>query len=127
MSNYYTTMASSMCVPEEKQIEVVEMFDRLKAEDFGIGGVFAYADAGHVVFVAEENFFPENFCFAAAAIVDKFEILEPFLCSWSYSCDKEIIDAFGGGAAAIIRGQEPYIVDAFAEVNDFLNRQLIRG
>lgn len=57
---------------------------------------------------------PEDIAELALAILEELKMDEPFVFSWAYTCSKPRIDEFGGGACAIMRGFDPFWVDATA-------------
>jgi len=57
----------------------------------------------------------------ARAIIEELEVNEPFFCSYSYHCSEPVVDEFGGGAFAIMRGRETVWIDAMSYVKDIFH------
>ena len=53
---------------------------------------------------------------AVKAVLEECEIDEPFFCSWAYTCDRQRVDEFGGGAFAVQRGKDTLWIDAMSAV-----------
>jgi len=49
---------------------------------------------------------------------DYFEDDRLHVFSWAYTCSKMRVDEFGGGAAGVQRGKEPYFIDAGYHVSE---------
>ena len=57
----------------------------------------------------------------ARAIIEELEVNEPFFSSYSYHCSEPVVDEFGGGAFAIMRGRETVWIDAMSYVKDIFH------
>lgn len=63
--------------------------------------VQAETDEKGVWFYSEESGDLEAVFYTAQLLLKEFDIKEPFVVSWAYTCSKPRISEFGGGAAAI--------------------------
>jgi hypothetical protein len=125
MANNYTELSSWLPIPPDKVdlahdviLKACELLE--EHEDYGYCCVEVdIENDGHkcgVWFHTDESAVPEHVEFIARKLVDILEIEEPFVCSWSYACDKPLIDEFGGGAFVLQRGKETYWCDAMSTV-----------
>jgi hypothetical protein len=75
-----------------------------------------------VWFYAEEGGEPDVVIAMIQELQNYFEDDRKHVFSWAYTCSKMRLDEFGGGAAGIVRGQEPYCIDAASYVANHLDR-----
>ena len=66
--------------------------------------------------MGNSDFTPEHTERLVRALVDELNLKGIFVCSWSYSCSKPLIDEFGGGAFAISKDCKTIWIDALSEV-----------
>lgn len=127
MANNYCESSSFMDIPKDKIEKAKEIIDRVVKEleddaDEGYCGVEIEVEESGVWFHHDESINPEHLAELARALVEELEIDKPFYCSWAYTCSKPRIDEFGGGAFAVVRGQETYWVDALSHVQKHMER-----
>lgn len=75
-----------------------------------------------VWFYAEEGGEPDVVVAMIQALQDYFEDDRKHVFSWAYTCSKMRVDEFGGGAAGIVRGKEPLVIDAGFYVSNELDK-----
>jgi len=75
-----------------------------------------------VWFYAEEGGEPDVVIAMVQVLQDHFEDDRPYVFSWAYTCSKMRLDEFGGGAAGVQRGKEPYFIDAANHVYEHMKR-----
>lgn len=121
-NNYQDT--SSFLKLDEKHIEQAKVvIERCQQElmddpDYGYCGVEAEVEKDGVWLYSEEWVNTDHLQYVARALLDEFEIDEPFIASWSYTCSKPRIDEFGGGAMVVQRGYETYWCDAMCSAQE---------
>lgn len=79
------------------------------------------------IWINGDEIVPDNIANMILEILEKLEIDEPFVFSWSYTCSKPRIDEFGGGACAVMRGFDPFWVDAATVANQHFTEQHFSG
>ena len=121
-NNYQDT--SSFLKLDEKHIEQAKVvIERCQQElmddpDYGYCGVEAEVEKDGVWLYSEEWVNTDHLQYVARALLDEFEIDEPFIASWSYTCSKPRIDEFGGGAMVVQRGYKTYWCDAMCAAQE---------
>lgn len=85
--------------------------------DIEEGGIWIHGD--------EIN--PDDIANLVLEILETLEIDKPFVFSWSYTCSKPRIDEFGGGACAVMRGFDPFWVDAATVASQHFTEQHFSG
>lgn len=122
MSNNYCEGSSLLKLPKKLHKKAQKIIDRVSSElengDEGYCGVVAEMTDDGVWFHADENLNPEHMEIIARAVIEELKIDEPFYASWCYTCSKQRIDEFGGGAFAIKRGHDTFWVDAMSLVQE---------
>lgn len=123
MANNYTESSSKLYLTAEQSLKAQEVIDKALADYLELDpdnddpvGNFDVEEDG--VWMHHDESIDIDFkAFLIQALLEAFEIDEPFVFSWSYNCSKPRLDEFGGGACAVRRGQDPFFIDArsFAE------------
>lgn len=114
VDNYYKS-SSKLFLTKEQLKKVGKIIDRVVAdtvEEEDYFGVEVTFQPDGLWMHGDDNFIPDHAARLAQTIIDELEIDEPFLFSWSYTCNKSRLNEFGGGACVISRKAEPYILDA---------------
>lgn len=127
MANNYTESSSKLHFKKEDAERATVIIDREISkieEDEGWCGVDATVEEDGVWFCGDETVNAEHLAQIAQALLDELEIDEPFIFSWCYRCSKTRIDAFGGGACAMSRGEEPFWIDAMSMAEEHASRFL---
>ena len=121
MANNYCSSSSLIPVPESKRDLAEEIIQRVEAE------LEADACEGYASFTAtlepdgvwirhDESINPDHAATLVKALVEELDLEGVFVCSWAYTCSKPRTDEFGGGAFAVLKGEETVWVDAASEV-----------
>jgi len=71
-----------------------------------------------VWFYAEEGGEPDVVIAMLQVLQDFFEDDRLHVFTWAYTCSKMRLDEFGGGAAGVQRGKDPYYIDAGFHVSE---------
>lgn len=126
MANYYTELSTQFDLPDpdhrEWAIKLADGLDNQESESTEITeliGVFTreqddWFDGGniteekhgspddHGIWIhTDESCNPEHVAWFIQAIMIKFNIKEPFIFEWAYTCSKPRLDSFGGGACMV--------------------------
>jgi hypothetical protein len=129
MADYYCESSSFLKIPAEKLDKAKEILDLLKAqasEEMGYPGYCYEVDGdGVCIYSSYGDFNPDDAEIAARRLVEELGIDEPFVCSWSYTCSKPRIDAFGGGAFVVKRGYKTLWLDVQSLAKDAVEQNLL--
>ena len=127
MANNYTESSSKLQLTLEQSKQAQAIIDAARAAYMALDpdeseptGCFDLED-DCVWMYHDESIDVEFVAFLAQALLEAFEIDEPFVFSWSYTCSKPRLDEFGGGACAVRRGKDPVWVDARSHVEALVN------
>ena len=87
-----------------------------ETDDQGLGFVVSVEAEG--VWIREDNsVIPEHVETLVRALVEELGLDGIYVCSWAYTCSKLRTDEFGGGAFAVVKGEDTeWIGDAASEV-----------
>ena len=129
MSYHYSLSSNMIAVPEEKREQAQAIIDRVSREleedeDEGYFNYKASLEPEGVWLRHDESFNPEHAQRLVRALVEELDLPGVHVCSWAYSCDRPLLDAFGGGAFAVQKGLETVWVDAGTAVLDMGIRPL---
>ena len=125
MANTYMETSSWINIPKSKLVQAEKICKRIserleKSEEGYCSIAWAVSkELGQsgIWFFNNESFNTDHLETMARALVEKLK-LGPFFASWAYTCDNPRIDEFGGGAFAVIRGQDTIWCDAMSNVQE---------
>ena len=120
MANFYCESSSFIQVPADKIEQAKQIVARIEAElendaDEGYVGFNAELEKEGVWIHSDESITPEHMERLVSALVDELYLPGVHVCSWSYTCSKPRIGAFGGGAFAVQKGRDTVWIDADLE------------
>ena len=118
MANYYTTTSAKLEVPPkliDRAMETAErVYTAIEYEEGSCNIEFDNEDDG--IWFFGEYVTPDHMVDIAKEIIEELELTTPFICSWAHTCERPIIDAFGGGAALVRLGRDTIYIDALSEL-----------
>ena len=119
MANNYCESSSFIKIDPGYIEQAGDIVTRVLAEfeetDEGCGIIVDVEE--HGVFIrGEETFNAEQAAVLVKALVEELSLEGVRMCSWAYTCSKPRIDEFGGGAFAVVKGQDTIFIDAASEV-----------
>jgi len=117
MANYYTEFSILVeCHNKEQQDWLIQHL-REEEED---GGFYAEEQRDDVWITGESGDL-DILLDVIAEFQRTFSITEAQIITWSNTCSRPMVDAFGGGAAVVYRG-EYVTIDCFEWANDLARR-----
>lgn len=117
MANSYTQSSSMIPVSGEQRDAAQRIIDEVAAsfdEDEGVDYLADIDDNG-VWIRHDESFNPEQVATLVEALVDGLDLPGVHIVSWACMCSRPRLDAFGGGAFAVVKGRNTVWVDAADE------------
>ena len=124
MANYYTMFSAALALPKGTTFSATRTVADKAAADWclqndqvfdatlGLADWYGTVDEPRVVFNSKTCDDLEMLIDVAQALLDAFEISEPFVLTWANVCDKQKLDGFSGGACVLQAGKEPHWIDA---------------
>lgn len=134
MANSYQQSSSILPIPKDKYFKALSIVEKVEsdiriAELHELGQSVTEENLAQVClgFTAEvsllsvwiyddESFNPNNAEKLVVALINELEIDIPFYCSWSYTSDKLIANAFGGGAFLVRRNTPTRWIDTLTHI-----------
>lgn len=126
MANYYTEGSAELELPagsEERVLEVLARVEKEIEERDGYFGVDASIQDGSLILMHDESLDTGHAEELVVALQEELELDEPFMMTWSYSCSRPILDAFGGGGMLVQRGHPTLYTDARSELEHDLRKR----
>ena len=109
MANYYTEFSFTVDVASEEEarffVDWVDVDEDDLEEDDERWGVEVHNEGRHIWITGGESGSPDNAARMVAEFQEKFNKQEDVQFCWGNSCSKPRLDAFGGGAVLVYKGQ----------------------
>lgn len=120
MADNYCQSSSFIEIPVEKDsrawVIVERIGEELEAdEDEGYAGYSVAPQPGGIWLHNDESINPDHAEKLVKALYEELNLPGVFVCSWAYTCSKQRVGEFGGGAFAVQKGHDTIWIDAAHE------------
>jgi len=124
MANNYCQSSTFIKIPNEKLAEAQKIVDRFekrvdKRDDTWLG-FDATCEKDGVWINGEESFNPDMAEMLIRELVETLDLPGVYICSWAYTCSKQRVNEFGGGAFGVQKSTKTVWIDAVQEVTQIL-------
>jgi hypothetical protein len=101
---------------EQAKAVVHGVCEKLEGGEDGYVGFMVDVEEKGVWIREEDSINHEHVESLIRALVEELQLDGIYVCSWAYTCSKQRVDEFGGGAFAVKKGKETVWIDAASEV-----------
>jgi len=127
MANNYAQYAAHLSIPEgveDRCKEVIENTLKEREEQGEWVNVGQYrVDGNGVLFQDDgESFNAEDVAAVVEALFEEFDLEEPFICTYAFTCDKARPGEFGGGGFMVRKDKPTEWVDAYSHLQEIADK-----